>query len=96
MFRPEMVDAEFYIPNFKLFRRDRPNSDGGGSCIYVHKSLNVYMCEDFKVPDCIAVTVDCETIKLIVIVVYRSPSLTIDESTRIVKQLKTSVIPCFT
>ena len=83
MFKPEMVDAELFIPNFKLFRRDRPDSEGGWSCIYVHNSLNVSMCKDFNVRDCIAVTIDCHSIKLVVIVVYRSPSLTSEGNIRI-------------
>ena len=88
MFQPDMFDAEFYIPIFRLFRQDRLHSEGGGSCIYVHKSIvNVSICKNFNFSDCIAVSIDFNTIKLIVIVLYRSPSLNFDESINIVNQL---------
>ena len=87
MFRPNMIDAELYIPNFTLFRKDRLHSEGGGSCIYAHNSLNVTLCDNFNVTDCVAVKIDCKPIELFVIVIYRSPSLTFDESVNILNQL---------
>lgn len=76
MFSSKILDAEISVPNFKLFRNDRLGSKGGGSCIYTHNSLHVTLCDNFNVPDCIAVEIDCNLIKLIIIVIYRSPSLT--------------------
>ena len=88
MFQPSMFDAELNIPNFKLFRQDRLNSEGGGSCIYVHKSISrVSRCVNFNIPDCIAVSIDLDTIKLIIIILYRSPSLLFCDCIKIIDQL---------
>ena len=53
MFSSDIADAEVSIPNFKLFRVDR-TSKGGGSCLYVHDSIQSQEIP-LNVPDCVVV-----------------------------------------
>ena len=38
---PDVLNAEIFIPNFKIYRKDRAvGKEGGGSLVYVHNTLN--------------------------------------------------------
>jgi len=35
----EISDAEYHLPNFEMYRKDRKECRGGGVILYVHESL---------------------------------------------------------
>ena len=86
MLNKDILDAELLIANFRIFRVDRVDMNGGGSCIYVHNSINCSVMSDFSVQDCIAVKLETN-IPIILICVYRSPSLTYNENIMLIKKL---------
>ena len=91
MFSNEILDSEIFIPNFKIFRTDRIGKKGGGSCIYVHDTLIATIVSDFNVPDCIAIKLNTGIMELIVIVIYRSPSLNYNDNISLINCLDTAV-----
>ena len=57
-FSIEINDAEIQLNNFNLFRCDRKNGKaGGGSCIFVHKTMEAEYIHDFIAPDSVGVSV---------------------------------------
>ena len=90
-FNKDILDAEISIPNFKIFRADRETGKGGGSCVYVHNRVSASIVNNFSVPDCIAVKLSCSTFDLILIVVYRSPSLNYDDNVLMINCLNDTV-----
>ncbi len=91
MLNSDILDAEVRIPNFNIFRGDRKAlAKGGGSCIYVHNSLSACII-DVNVPDdCVAVKITGTPTPIIVLCVYRSPSLNVTESITMA-----NVLDCF-
>ena len=87
MFNENILDAEISISNSNIFRKDRLGKGGGGSCIFVHNSLSANLIDSFDVPDCIAVKIDTSPIPIVVICVYRSTSLSIDENYYLIRKL---------
>ena len=85
----EISDAEISIPNFDVFREDRPsNSKWGGSAIYVKKEFKAKKLVWFKETESIALKVNFISIELYIICVYRSTSnRTIDGNERLLSQL---------
>ena len=77
MFSSDLYDAEISIPNFKLFRVDRLTGKGGGSCIYVHDSIQSHEIQ-INVPDCICVNLTFDSINIAIFVIYRAPSLSLN------------------
>lgn len=74
----DVKDAEIEIPNYELFRCDRADGKGGGSSMYVHNCFQSASCQELDdigfheaVWRIIKLT---EYDKLLVGVVYRSPS----------------------
>ena len=59
---------------------------GVGSCIYVHNSINSSIISEFNVQDCLAVKLETN-IPIIVICVYRSPSLIYEDNVLLIKSL---------
>ena len=41
------LDAEIFIENYRIFRSDRFNKEGGGSIVYVHKSISAIKLDSF-------------------------------------------------
>ena len=72
----DIVDAEVSIPNFNLFRADRPNDTRfGGSAIFVHKALRVERLDWFTGLESLAVNIVIDSVRFNVVCLYRSTSL---------------------
>lgn len=46
--KPFIPDSRVQLPDYQLFRNDRANKQGGGVCVYVHKSISaqILRCSD--------------------------------------------------
>ena len=86
-FNDDILDAEVKINNFIIFRVDRVGHCGGGACIYVRNSLLAEHVTVFNVGDCLAVKVIVHNTPLIIMCMYRSPSLSYDQSTEMITSL---------
>lgn len=91
MFNTDILDSEISIPNFKVYRTDRTVGKGGGSCIYIHDTISAILINDFNVPDCIAMKLKCGVIDIVLIVVYRSPSLMYNDNISMIDRLSDTV-----
>ena len=72
---------EIQIPGFSITRCDRLSRIGGGVCIYMKKSVNFTTCVNYSnsVHVCELLILKLHTPSIIVILVYRPPSCTINE-----------------
>lgn len=86
MLSKDIYDAEFLIKNYRLFRADRLDREGGGSCVYVHNAINSCLMPDFNVTDCLAIKLNTEN-PIILICVYRSTSLDYKANLALIKSL---------
>lgn len=85
----EISDAEVKLRNFKLFRKDRDNGKScGGSCIYVHNTIEAEYISDFVAPDSVGISVKLNNQWLKVICIYRSQNLSYAEQTKLLDSLK--------
>ena len=90
MFHSELCAAEVSISNYRVHRVDRQIGKGGGSCLYVHDSLqSEEIC--INVPDCLAVKLFNCYFQIIVLVVYRPPSQSINECTVMINKLSDQI-----
>ena len=87
MLNSDISDCEIEINNFRIFRKDRLISKGGGSCIYVHNSIQAILLDDFLIDDCIAVKLFFKPTPLIIFCIYRSPSLDYDACNQMILKL---------
>ena len=74
-FHGDILEAEYTIPNYKYFKEDRKNKDGGGSIIYVHKSIQGKKLNLFEGCESLAVKITFDDIEFILVCLYRTPSL---------------------
>ena len=74
-FDEDILEAEFHIPNYNYFKEDRTNRDGGGSIIYVHKSLQAKKLSILNGCESLAIKVLVDDIEIVLVCLYRSPSL---------------------
>ncbi len=90
-----ILDGEIALRNFELYRSDRTLGKGGGSCIYVNNSINACRISDFDFDDCRAIKLQIENCIIVVILIYRSPSLSIARSMELIEMLNSfvSLIP---
>ena len=70
---------EIQIPYFSITRCDRLSRVGGGVCIYMKKSVNFTTCVNYSNSVCELLILKLHTPSLIVILMYRPPSCTINE-----------------
>ena len=81
-------DAEVSLENYNIFRQDRAQlREGGGSIIYVHKSINACKLTNFTAPDSLAISVNILDNPFILACIYRSQSLTNEENFKIIEKL---------
>ena len=71
-------DIEIQIPEFSITRCDRLVRVGGGVCIYMKKSVNFTTCVNYSNSVCELLIPKLHTPSLIVILMYRPPSCTIN------------------
>ena len=89
MFTSDILDAEVNIPNFNIYRVDRGSGKGGGgSCIYIHNCIQANILDDFNVNDSIALIVNTKPAPFVLVCIYRSQSLTMDENINMIEQIK--------
>ena len=88
MFDCDIERAEINVPNFTPFRKDRQNGkEGGGSCIYVHESIRATELKSFDCNDSVAVFVETDPYPFVLVCVYRSQSLSVEDNYNIIEQI---------
>ena len=88
MFDKDIEMPEIKIPNFTPFRKDRDNGkEGGGSCIYVHESIRARELESFVCSDSVAIFVEADPYPFILVCVYRSQSLSLEDNYEIIENI---------
>ena len=75
MLNDEILNAEISIANFNIFRSDRLRGHGGGSCIYVRNTFSAEYVHDFIANDCMSIKLTLNSVDIVLICIYRSPSL---------------------
>ena len=77
------------MDNFNVFRCDRKNGkDGGGSCIFVHKTIQAEYIYDFVAPDSVGVSVKIQNQLTKYFCIYRSQNLTFTERSELLQSIK--------
>ena len=72
----QILDCEILLENFRVFRQDRKNGKkGGGSCIFVHKTIDAQCLENFDAPDTVGLCLNLNNHVLKLICLYRSQNL---------------------
>ena len=46
-----IIDSEIAIEGYQVYRKDRPNSIGGGVCLYVKNEYDFTVCHDLMFND---------------------------------------------
>ena len=84
---PEIKDCEVLLENFKIYRVDRNSGKKcGGSCIYVHKSIDADFIHNFNAPDSVGIDVRLDNHFLKLICLYRSQNLEFVEQNVLLSQ----------
>ena len=85
---PKINDAEIKINNFKIFRKDRDTGKKfGGSCVFVHNSLDAQLLDNFVAPDSVGINVKLNNISFNVLCVYRSQNLDHDGQKTLLQEI---------
>ena len=85
----EIKDCEIVLENFKVYRVDRKNGQkGGGSCIYIHKSIDGEFIKNFKAPDSVGIDIKINNHFLKLVCVYRSQNLEPTEQNYLLNQIE--------
>ena len=71
------MDSEIAIEGYRVYRKDRANSIGGGVCLYVKNEHNFTVCYDLVFDDVEALwgELNVDSQKLLISVIYRPPSM---------------------
>ena len=85
----DISNAEVTINNFKIYRKDRENGkNGGGSCIFVHNTLESDYIQNFKAPDSVGISVKLNNQWVKFYCVYRSQNLSSIERVELLDSIK--------
>jgi hypothetical protein len=85
----EISDSEVKLNNFKIFRKDRESGKiCGGSCIFVHNTIEAEYIKDFVAPDSVGISLKLNNHWLNIVCVYRSQNLSFAERTNLYNSLK--------
>ena len=85
---PEIKDCQLLLENFNIYRNDRNNGKkGGGSCIFVHKSIDAEYIQNFQAPDTVGIDLKLNDNFLKLVCVYRSQNLEISEQNELLSQI---------
>lgn len=87
MFDCDILDPEISIQKYNIFRADRLQGHGGGSCIYVKNTISAEHDTRFKLNDCLSIVISLDSVTITLICVYRSPSLSHDANQCMVNYL---------
>lgn len=86
---PEIKDCEIILENFKVYRVDRKNGQkGGGSCIYIHKSIDGEFIKNFNAPDSVGIDIKVNNHFLQLVCLYRSQNLETTEQNYLLTQVE--------
>ena len=84
----DIKDAEIKLENYHIFRKDRDNGKKfGGSCIFVHNSIDAVMLDEFVAPDSVGIIIKLDTISFKLICVYRSQNLDENEQNILIQEI---------
>ena len=87
-FNPEISNAEIKINNFRVFRKDRDTGKKfGGSCIFVHNTIQADLIDTFVAPDSVAINVKLNSISCNLVCVYRSQNLGDADQAKLLEQI---------
>ena len=88
---PDISDAELGMTGYVMFRKDRLGRRGGGVILYIKESVQAYEIKLEKEAEC-EEAVWCNIVTgnstLIVGLLYRSPSISIDENEKVQNAIK--------
>ena len=85
---PEIKDCEIILENFKLYRNDRKTGQkGGGSCIFVHKSIDADFIPNFDAPDTTGIQTKIDGHSLKLVCIYRSQNLSFPYQNQLLSQI---------
>ena len=85
---PEIKDCEVILENFKLYRNDRKTGEkGGGSCIFVHKSIDADGIPNFQPPDTTGIQTKINGHPLKLVCAYRSQNLSFLDQNQLLSQI---------
>ena len=81
-------NAEIKLNNFRVFRKDRDTGKKfGGSCIFVHNSIDAALLETFVAPDSVGINIKLDSLSLKLACVYRSQNLEENEQKLLIQQI---------
>ena len=85
----EIKDAEIQLNNYQIFRQDRKSGKScGGSCIFVHKTIEAEYLKDFSAPDSVGISVKLHNQCIKIVCVYRSQNLSPTERLDLLHSIK--------
>ena len=85
----EISNAEIKLQNFQVFRKDRENGKScGGSCIFVHNTIEAEYAQHFVAPDSVGISVKLNNQWVKIVCVYRSQNLTATERIDLLNAIK--------
>ena len=85
----EISNAEIKLQNFQVFRKDRENGKScGGSCIFVHKTIEAEYIKHFVAPDSVGVSVKLNNQWVKIVCIYRSQNLSATERLELLQGIK--------
>ena len=85
---PEISNSEIALQNYNVFRKDRIRGKCGGSCIFVHNSVNAEFLEDFDAPDSVGVVVTVNKRLYTILCVYRSQNLSPVDQLKLLSEIE--------
>ena len=71
--KPYVHDSQLDIEHYNISRCDRDTRVGGGVLLYTHESIPITGLETYDDQICQALVCKCETVQMIVAVIYRPP-----------------------
>lgn len=87
MFNSDILEPEISIQNYNVFRVDRSEGHGGGSCIYIRNTISAEHDTKFKLNDCLSTLITLDSFMITLICIYRSPSLSHDVNCNMIDYL---------
>ena len=85
----DILNAEIQIPSFgKMYLANRKFGVKGGSIVYVHDSVTSEQLDILGGSESLAIKLTIGTINFILVYLYRSPSLTVQQNNELLEQLK--------
>ena len=85
----DISNAEIKLNNFNVFRQDRKNGKScGGSCIFVHHTIEAEYINGFVAPDSVGISVKLNSQYFKMLCIYRSQNLSVVERSELLNSIK--------